>query len=360
MNKKEFDAIVDAANAHLTNSFKNRVIGSDGGATPRFEVYHSAPSLCSHKVRTVLAEKQIPHVSHDMQIMPLGKAVPQNYRPSYVRMRLLGGEGKSFASGYTGASSVETQGFDPCVVPTLVDREKQRVIIDSSEICKYLENECDTGTRLVPEGMEAAIQTQIDIIDRSPHVAMLYGANPDGDVRPEGLRKGITGVQARKIVKLRQMMSEVREDPDVLAAYESKIAKEEGSADFVATPEKMRQAYAAMEAHADDLEQQLATHSGAWSMGEDFTMADVMWSVSLFRLKWIGLGYCWEQGGARPRVASYVDRAFKRPSFRSAVFDWPRAYGPSQHVPEKFTPQAKRRFFIDMVRGMNLREVFLG
>ena len=45
---------VAAANAPLTDPERNRVIGS---GTPRFELYHFALSVCSHKVRTVLAEK---------------------------------------------------------------------------------------------------------------------------------------------------------------------------------------------------------------------------------------------------------------------------------------------------------------
>jgi 2,5-dichlorohydroquinone reductive dechlorinase len=360
MNKHEFESVVDAANAGLTNKRRNMIVGTDGHTRPRFELYHSAPSLCSHKVRTILAEKQAAYFSHDMQIMPIGKAVPQNYRPAYVRMRLLGGEGKSFVSGYTGVSSVTTQGFDPCVVPTLVDHEKQRVIVDSSRICDYIERECDTGTTLIPEGMDAPIQEQIDIVDRAPHAAIFYGANPDGDTRPEGLRKDITGAQDKKIVKLRWMMAEVPDEPALLAAYEAKILKETASEKFVNTPEKMRQTYSEMVSHVDVLEGQLGTHNGAWALGDEFTMADVVWSVSLFRLKWVGLGYCWEQGTAQPRVAKYVQQAFARPSFRSAVIEWPKSYGPSQHVPETSTPKAKLKFKRDFFLGLNFREVFFG
>ncbi|MEM1402266.1 MAG: hypothetical protein AAGG55_02940 [Pseudomonadota bacterium] len=74
-----------------------------------------------------------------------------------------------------------------------------------------------------------------------------------------------------------------------------------------------------------------------------------------FRNKTIG-----GEGTEQPRVAQYVKRAFVRQSFRHAVYDWPKACGPSQHVPEKLTPHAKRQFFIDMVRGLSFREVFFG
>lgn len=360
MDSSEFQAIVDAANVHILPASRTRIVGDAGAGKPRFEVYHSAPSLCSHKVRTVLAEKQVPYISHDMQIMPIGKAVPQNYRPAYVRMRMLGAPDAAFATGYTGASAVETEGFDPCVVPTLIDHETCRVVIDSSTICDYIESESDSGTSLVPPGMEAAIQAQIAIIDQAPHVAILYGANPDGDIRPPGLASRIEGVQDKKIMHLRAMMAQVLNEPKLIAAYESKISKESGSDSFVHDPEQMRQAYSAMAAHADALETQLATHEGNWALGEVFTMADVMWSVSLYRLKWIGLGGSWERGNANPRVAAYVKRAFARPAFHGAVIDWPRSYAPSPHVPEHNGPLDAAKFGFSMMTGVRLREILFG
>lgn len=360
MDKQAFQTLVDGANAHLKPANRHQLVGSTGGGKPRFEVYHSAPSLCSHKVRTVLAEKQLAYMSHDMQIMPIGKAIPQNYRPGYVRMRMLGAPGAAFASGYTGASSVETEGFDPCVVPTLVDHEKLQVVVDSARICDYLESECDSGTTLVPASMEAEIKAQIDIIDRAPHVAALYGANPDGDTRPPGLAGRIEGVQERKNRCLRAMMAEVPDDEELQAAYQAKIAKEEGSDTFVHTPEKMREAYAAMAVHAQDLENQLSSHDGDWAFGDAFTMADVMWTCSLYRVKWLGLADSWEQGGGLPRVADYVKRAFSRPSFQQAVVAWPRAYAPSPHFPESDSPGKHFEFARRMFTGVSMREALFG
>ncbi|MEM7280647.1 MAG: glutathione S-transferase N-terminal domain-containing protein, partial [Pseudomonadota bacterium] len=176
MTTTEFSAIVDAANTQLGNNSRHRNIGMAEGSQPRFELYHAAPSLCSHKVRTVLAEKAIPYRSHDLNIMPAGKAVPENYRPTYVRMRLLGGRGKGFVSGYSGASAVDVEGFDPCVVPTLVDHQQEQIIIDSQRICEYLDQEAGQGPKLIPDELAAAIHEQMNTIDRAPHVAILYGA----------------------------------------------------------------------------------------------------------------------------------------------------------------------------------------
>ncbi|MEM9403829.1 MAG: glutathione S-transferase family protein [Pseudomonadota bacterium] len=360
MTATDFESVVRAANEQMGVNRRNRNVGECPPGGPRFELYHSAPSLCSHKVRTVLAEKGIPYRSHDMNIMPHGKAIPENYRPTYVRMRLLGADEQGFATGYTGQSSVTTEGLDPCVVPTLVDHEAQRVIVDSSRICYYLDREAATGEKLVPEHLADEITAQIDLIDQAPHVAILYGANPEGDRRPSGLAMHIKDIQHEKIRTLKQMMAAIESDDPIMAAYESKISKESGSHSFVNDPGRMRKAYAEMSAHADALETQLEKSGGPWAFGERYTMADIMWTVSLYRLKWLGLGETWESGHQRQRVAEYAERAFERPSFKFAVLNWPFAYTPSPHVKEWDSLGAKLRFVGTMLSRRNWIEYHFG
>lgn len=360
MAASDFKSIVSAANHQLGNNSRNRFIGEARNGDVRFELYHSGPSLCSHKVRTVMAEKKIAHRSHDMNIMPDGKAVPENYRPTYVRMRLLGNESESFVNGYTGESSVSGQGLDPCVVPTLVDHEKERVIVDSTRICEYLESEVDTGTQLIPDGMYDAIVQQDAIVDRAPHVAILYGAHPEKDIRPAGLATNLKGVQQRKISALNEMLNQLDPEDPLVQAYTAKIAKELGSEKFVHDADSMRRAYAEMAAHADALESQLKTHAGDWVFGDQFTLADVMWTVSLYRVYWLGLGDTLTAESGRPRVAAYIERAFKRPSFVFAVVDWPFGYSPSPHVPEMNTAGFKLKFLATVLGRRSWREALFG
>ncbi|MEL7029473.1 MAG: hypothetical protein AAGL49_09740, partial [Pseudomonadota bacterium] len=54
----EFSVLVQAANEALSAPEQHSTIGAADGETPRFEVYHAPFSVCSHKVRAVLAEKQ--------------------------------------------------------------------------------------------------------------------------------------------------------------------------------------------------------------------------------------------------------------------------------------------------------------
>src|SRR3546814_3093132 len=80
--------------------------------------------VCSSdlKVRGTLMEKGVTFGSNELTILP-----PQNenYCPQYVRLRLRSEAAAKHrpVSSFTGQSSVDSEGFDPLVVPTLVDHE---------------------------------------------------------------------------------------------------------------------------------------------------------------------------------------------------------------------------------------------
>ena len=355
MTESAFEQIVASANRALAHPRRDSVVGMDSASAtggPRFELYHSAPSLCSFKVRTVSFERGIPFRSHDMNIMPAGSSIPENYRPEYVGLRLQGAPNAKLVDGYTGVSSVATEGFDPCVVPTLVDHEKQQAVVDSARICEYLDREWTEGDRLMPEELAHAVSAQVDLVDRAPHVAVLYGAHPDGDNRPKGLAVNIKDIHAKKIAAVEAMMGEAEKQnaEETLAAYRAKITKESSANQFVYDAPSMRAAHKGMAEHVEALEAQLEDSGGPWALGSRYTMADIMWTNSLYRLKWLGLGPLWEGRSDRSRVAEYTERAFARPSFRRAVIEWPFAYSPSPHVKEFSGPVAAAKFFWQMLR----------
>jgi len=321
MTPVNFEQALAAANAPLENGDTYRQVGP---GEPRFELYHFALSLCSQKVRACLDEKAACYVAHDinLQIPLLG-----NYDPDYVRLRLLGAPDLPLARAYTGRSSVETEGFDPAVVPTLADLHEQRVIVDSAAICKYVDREIETGPNLVPKPLAARVAAEIDIVDSTPHVALLYGAHPDGDFRPQRLRDNMPGVHDRKIDKIRKARTRVADDPRLAAAFDAKISKEEAGRNFVATDESMRQAVSETVAIVAALEDRLGPDL-PFLCGNSYSMADLFWAVSLFRLEWLGASFCWTGGHRlndtpRPLVEAYATRLFARPSFQSAVICWP-------------------------------------
>lgn len=62
--------LATALNTRLTGATVGKIIGGSA-STSRFELYHAGFSICSNKVRCVLAEKRLPFKSHSMRIGPL-------------------------------------------------------------------------------------------------------------------------------------------------------------------------------------------------------------------------------------------------------------------------------------------------
>lgn len=337
MSTRSFADYLAAANQPLTDPAKNRTIGS---GQPRFELYHFALSVCSHKVRTCLAEKGAPYISHDIGILP---PLMQNYHPDYVRLRMRGGASRALVDGYSGRSSVQSEGFDPAVVPTLCDLHSEQVLVDSVRICEHINDNWQSSVDLLPARLRREIDREIAIVDGTPQVAMLYGAHPDGDFRPAMLKQNMSGVHDYKIMKLMEGRSLAVGHPQLTAAYDAKIRKEAFAKHYVANPEMMRaatdeivQVVAALDERLQDGRQ--------WICGDTFTMADIQWSVSLFRLQWLGMAFCWRgdhplTGQPRDRVAQYAKRLFARDAFVQAVIQWP-GNPPSEYVAEYYPDEA--------------------
>ncbi len=288
---------------------------------PELELFHFGFSICSQKVRTVLSELNVGFGSNQFA----GPIEYENYTPAYVRLRLQSDVAKSakLVSSYSGGSAVESEGFDPLVVPTLVDNRHGRVIADSKLICLYLARNFREHIDLLPRDIEPAIIEQIDRVDRTPHVAMLYGANPDCDTRPPELQARMPGIHQKKFRVIEAYIDQVRDEPDLVAAYRAKLEKEKAAETFVVDDAAMRSATAQAETLIRGLEDKLAETSGPWIFGERFTLADVVWGVSLIRLDYLGNAEFWGNAAGRPRVKSYFERALNRPSLVTGVLEWP-------------------------------------
>lgn len=79
-----------------------------------------------------------------------------------------------------------------------------------------------------------------------------------------------------------------------------------------------------------------------------------MWTNSLYRLKWLGMGCFWEGQPERSAVREYTRRAFGRPSFRRDVIQWPMAYSSLPHVKEFRVPITQLKFFWHLSRRRTL------
>ncbi|MEO1148500.1 MAG: glutathione S-transferase C-terminal domain-containing protein [Cyanobacteria bacterium J06638_22] len=307
---------------------------------PRFELYNAGMSICSNKVHMTMAHKGLPCISHEVDIK---YPAQENYNPAYVRLRLASdiAQTTDLATGYSGGSGVQEVGFDALVVPTLVDVEKTAIIADSRLICLYLCDEVD-GDDLLPADIREPILAQLDTVDLFPHVALLYGANPDRDRRPPMLRQAMGSVHDLKIAALNAAWDSVRGEGSKLdAAYEAKIARETAGETFVGTPERMRATIVETERLITEFGETLAASSGSWCLGERLTLADIFWIVSLFRLEFLGYGWLWQDKPELAHINRYAEAGYALDSMKYAVRHWPGGYPPSEWVADWLPPNTK-------------------
>jgi 2,5-dichlorohydroquinone reductive dechlorinase len=290
------------------------------GEIPRFALYHAANSICSQKVRVVLAQLQLSYLSHTLNIF-----AGETYLPSYVRLRLVGCERGGFplVATHTGSTSTSAGGCDPAVVPTLVDRQADEVIVDSKQICLYLDSLLPTSQRLRPMSLQTAIDAELNTVDNLPNYQMLVGQPIGTDMRPEKLKanNGIS-FSMSKVKRCDQYLVEFAADQALVRAYLAKRSKELIAAERLFSEKAMESAYSrALEACAS-LNNKLEASQSTWLTGSSVTLADLFWAVELLRMKNLGAAYIWEQNRL-PAVQRFVAAAEGLESVRSAVLHWP-------------------------------------
>jgi glutathione S-transferase len=335
-NSEPLLAMAAAARAHIADRGRIFLVGGD--ANPRFELFHAASSLCSQKVRSVLNEKALPYRSNEMLIlssMVNGRFVmAEHYSAAYIRLRLIAARelDREYVSGYSGRTSVETEGFDPCVVPLLVDYEAGRVIADSKRICCYLDAVSPRPIRLVPDDPEeeAKVMRQVSIVDGIPNGALLYGFHPDSDLRPASLKQAMETVYDYKIMALERLIAANAGEPELVAACRAKIVKESAGRKVSRDPVFQRAARTHAGHLLRDLDRDLATRSIPGLSQGAFSLADVLWGVNLVRMNYLGLSSMWEE---LAHVKDYFEALIRRPSVsKEAIQASMNSMPPSIHM----------------------------
>lgn len=319
-NTESLAAMAAAARAAIRDPARIARVGRD--ANPRFELFHAASSLCSQKARAVLHEKQLPYRSNEMIILSTfgaGELVAaEHYTAAYVRLRLRGRREleAQLVGGYSGGSAVDTEGFDPCVVPLLVDHQEARVIADSRRICCYLDAASSGPVQLVPDDSQQreAVQRQVAIVDRIPNLALLYGFHPEADLRPEPLKQVMQTVYDYKLMALESLLAANADDPDLAAAVQAKMGKERGGRNACKDPAFQRAARERTAQTLAGLERDLASKSFPGLPQGGFSLADVLWGVNLVRMNYLGLAFMWDD---LPHVHDYFAALVRRPSLAS-------------------------------------------
>ncbi len=284
---------------------------------PRLELFHFVMSICSQKSRAALLEAGQTFASNELVIMP---PLNENYQPDYVALRMaspLAGATKMVA-GYTGATGTVGEGFDPLVVPTLVDHDAGEVVADSRLIALHADSL--SGGRLIPDVHHTLVMGEVERVDTLPMAGLFYGPNPDGDHRPPPIQAGMKDAHTRKIEQVQARLDGLPSDSPLRPAYEQKLVKEEAGRSFVHDPAAMKGIITTTAEAVAVLDAVLQQSNGPWVAGQDVTLADIFWGVSLFRLLYLGYGWMWAE---MPAVAAFVDAAFALPSIRAGAIDWP-------------------------------------
>ena len=283
----------------------------DGSA---LHLYHAANSICSQKVRAVLAAQDQPYASHLMQIFK-----GDTYDPAYVRVRMTGGRaaGLRMVEDHPGSTSVGATGFDACVVPTVYDAATGEILVDSRHICIELDRRA--GGALMPDDLRERIHAQIDLIDNLPNYQLLAVAigKPSADAPDNAFA-------ASKVARCDALLAEHGDDPVLREGYEAKRRKEQDAAGRLFGADAMARAAEAIAQAVRDLDASLAASGGPFLFGDRLTLADLFWGVELIRADDLGLARIWADG-ALPAVEAYYRTLAAHPTMQHAVADWPGA-----------------------------------
>jgi len=231
-------------------------------------LYQGSTSVCSVKVRVVLAEKGL---AYEGEILDLQRG--DQHRPDYAKLN------------------------PNEVVPTLVHDGK--VIIESTLIIEYL-----VETFPAPPLMPA------DPYGRA--IARLFMKKIDDYLH--AACSTITFATANRKVL-------IKKTPDELAAHLAKIPNPDyrerqrlSIAQGLAAPH-VAQALHAYDKYVADMETALAAHP--YLAGDAYSLADAAATPYLFRAEVLGLDGLWRD--RRPKVADWYARIRARPSFAPAV-----------------------------------------
>lgn len=295
---------------------------SDATAASRFVLFHAANSICSQKVRVVLAHHDIQHISYALSIF-----AGETYLPSHVRLRMIGCEraGLPLVTGHSGSTSTSDEGCDPAVVPTLVDMATGEVVIDSKAICQHIDATVRKAARLRPESLADSVDAELRAVDNLPNYQMLFGKPAAGDYRPANL-KDADGAQfcLGKVNRCDHYLERYAGDAQLVAAYRAKRAKELDAAESLFSNDAVGAAHEMVQRACGALDTRLAHGPGPWLFGEAATMADLFWAVELIRIENLGAGHFWH-ANQMPMLKTFLSRAKELDSVRAAVIDWPGA-----------------------------------
>ena len=233
-------------------------------------LYHGANSVCSVKVRIVLAEKGLAWEGRHIDL-PKGEHLQADYLKINPR----------------------------AVVPVL---DHDGVLIrESTVICEYLDG-LDDATRLVPPGALAQARMRIWGVNTAEYHDSVNTLTFSSFQRRMLLAKSPEELAARWAAM-----------PDKIRVRKTLDLMEHG-AESIFVPVAFRR----LQRMCAEMEEALAAHD--WLLGPDYSLADAMLTAYVFRLHCLGMHALWE--ARYPQVTGWVARVMARPSWDQATAPW--------------------------------------
>ena len=236
-------------------------------------LYNIPPSLCSQKVRLVLVEKGVAFRNRWMDIGPSA----ENYEPWYVKLN------------------------PKCVVPTLVNGDE--VITDSLVIMRYVAENFE-GPRLIPEDEDERAQMEHWYALAESLDFRLFTFST---VNPRLSGFGLSS-------KLKKLRAYAEKYPELRAEYEAKFQDISELKNQTQSPEIVKSHRAKLNSELDALDKTL--ESQPFIAGSTYSLADVIWTVSLTRMLFLKQHSVIE---SRPNLNAYYNRMRARPSYEEAM-----------------------------------------
>ena len=233
-------------------------------------LYHGANSVCSIKVRIVLAEKALEWEGRHVDL-PKG----EQFHPDFLKVN------------------------SRAIVPVL---DHDGVLIrESSVIAEYLDG-LSPHNRLLPADPVAQARTRIWGINTLEYHDSVNTLTFASYQRQMLLAKSPEELQARWDAM-----------PDKIRVRKTLDLMDHGAgSDYVPV------ALSRLQRMCAEMEESLAAHD--WLVGSDYGLADALVSAYFFRLHCIGLERLWES--RFPRVTDWHRRVCERPSLAAATAPW--------------------------------------
>jgi glutathione S-transferase len=233
------------------------------------ELYNASGSLCSQKVKLVLAEKNLEWKNHLINLLTF-----ENLQPSYIRLNPKG------------------------VVPTLIHDSK--VITDSAAIVRYLDEQFP-HPRLTPAEptVQEKMEGWINLQNQFPMRELMYGNY-----------RGIEGAILRRSVHIKQKLLPqlMQANPELKEQYEAKLRDVRQWNLSINDVNEMVSINARIEPILTQLEEQLSQTT--WLCGATYSLADAVWTAVLNRLDELKFGHLWADD-TRPALKAYLRGCLK-------------------------------------------------